>query len=97
VIANYKEAQTSRMRRGQRVSFTVDALGGARLIGHIEKLAPAAGSEFTVLKPDNATGNFTKVPQRISIRIAVDSEQSLAARLRPGMSVEAAVDTGDGP
>jgi len=97
VIANYKEAQTSRMRRGQRVSFTVDALGGARLIGHVEKLAPAAGSEFTVLKPDNATGNFTKVPQRISIRIAVDSEQSLAARLRPGMSVEAAVDTGDGP
>ena len=97
VIANYKEAQTSRMQKGQRVTFTVDALGGARLFGRIEKLAPAAGSEFTVLKPDNATGNFTKVPQRISILVAVDSGQSLAARLRPGMSVEASVDTGDGP
>jgi multidrug resistance efflux pump len=97
VIANYKEAQTSRMRKGQPVTFTVDALGGAQLKGHVEKLAPAAGSEFTVLKPDNATGNFTKVPQRISVRISVDPDQNLAPRLRPGMSVETSTDTRDGP
>jgi multidrug resistance efflux pump len=68
-------------------------LGGAKLNGHVERLSPAAGSEFAVLKPDNATGNFVKVPQRIGVRIAVDPGQSLAARLRPGMSVEAHVDT----
>ncbi|MEA3133478.1 MAG: hypothetical protein QOG17_1324 [Gammaproteobacteria bacterium] len=93
VIANYKEAQTSRMRVGQPATFSVDALGGASLTGHIEKLSPAAGSEFTVLKPDNATGNFTKVPQRISVRIDVDPGQELALRLRPGMSVETQVNT----
>ncbi|HWI85212.1 MAG TPA: HlyD family secretion protein [Sphingomonas sp.] len=93
VIANYKEAQTAHMAPGQRASFTVDALGGARLKGHVERLSPAAGSEFSVLKPDNATGNFVKVPQRIGVRIAVDPDQALAARLRPGMSVEATVHT----
>ncbi len=93
VIAQYKEAQTSRMRIGQPVSFTVDALEGARLSGHIEKIAPASGWEFAVLKPDNATGNFVKVPQRIGILIAIDRGQPLAARLRPGMSVETRVDT----
>lgn len=93
IIANYKEAQTSRMRRGQPVIFSVDALGDTRLRGHVEKIAPAAGSEFAVLKPDNATGNFTKVPQRIGIRITVDPNQLLAMRLRPGMSVITSVDT----
>jgi multidrug resistance efflux pump len=93
VIANYKEAQTARMAPGQSVNFEVDALGGARLHGHVERLAPAAGSEFSVLKPDNATGNFVKVPQRIGVRIIVDPDQPLAARLRPGMSVEATVHT----
>ncbi|MGC1304319.1 MAG: HlyD family secretion protein [Caulobacteraceae bacterium] len=93
VIADYKEAQTSRMAPGQPASFTVDALAGARLRGRVERLSPAAGSEFAVLKPDNATGNFVKVPQRIGIRISVDPDQPLADRLRPGMSVEANVDT----
>jgi multidrug resistance efflux pump len=93
VIANYKEAQTAHMRIGQAVKFTVDALADATLAGHIQKLSPAAGSEFTVLKPDNATGNFTKVPQRISVRIDVDPGQDLAGRLRPGMSVETEVNT----
>ncbi|PTQ09790.1 secretion protein HlyD [Sphingomonas oleivorans] len=96
VIANYKEAQTARMAPGQRASFTVDALGGARLTGRVERLSPAAGSEFAVLKPDNATGNFVKVPQRIGVRIAIDPSQALASRLRPGMSVEAHVDTAAG-
>jgi multidrug resistance efflux pump len=93
VIANFKEAQIANMAPGQRATFTVDALNGARFKGHIERLSPAAGSEFAVLKPDNATGNFVKVPQRIGVRIAVDPGQPLAARLAPGMSVEATVDT----
>lgn len=95
ITANYKEAQTARMKPGQRATFTVDALGGAQLTGHVERLAPAAGSEFAVLKADNATGNFVKVAQRIAVRIAVDPGQPLAQRLRPGMSVETRVDTSD--
>jgi multidrug resistance efflux pump len=95
VVANYKEAQTSAMKVGQPVRFRVDALGGATLFGHIDKLAPATGSEFTVLKPDNATGNFTKVPQRLAVHVRVDSRQPLAERLRPGMSVETDIDTRD--
>jgi multidrug resistance efflux pump len=93
VVANFKEAQTARMRIGQRASLRVDALGGARLNGRVEEIAPAAGSEFSVLKPDNATGNFVKVAQRIAVRIRIDPDQQLAARLRPGMSVEARVET----
>lgn len=93
VIANFKEAQIANMAPGQRATFTVDALDGARFTGRVERLAPAAGSEFAVLKPDNATGNFVKVPQRIGVRIAVDPGQPLAARLAPGMSVEATVNT----
>jgi multidrug resistance efflux pump len=94
VIANYKEAQTRGMAEGQRATIDVDALGGARLRGRVEQLSPAAGSEFAVLKPDNATGNFVKVPQRIGVRIAIDRDQPLADKLRPGMSVEAHVDRG---
>ncbi len=96
VIANFKEAQTGDMAIGQRARFTVDALGGAELTGRIENLSPAAGSEFAVLKADNATGNFVKVAQRIAVRIAIDRGQSLAKRLRPGMSVEVRVDTSGG-
>jgi multidrug resistance efflux pump len=97
VIANYKEAQTARMVVGQPASFTVDGLANARLTGHVERLSPAAGSEFAVLKADNATGNFTKVPQRIAVRIKIDPGQPLAARLRPGMSVQTRIDTSSGP
>jgi multidrug resistance efflux pump len=93
VIANFKEAQTARMVPGQQASFSVDGLAGARLTGRIERISPAAGSEFAVLKPDNATGNFVKVPQRIGVRIAIDPNQAPSERLRPGMSVEARVDT----
>lgn len=95
VIANFKEAQTAAMRVGQRATFSVDALGGERLAGRVENLAPAAGSEFAVLKADNATGNFVKVAQRIAVRIRIDPDQPLAARLRPGMSVVARVYTRD--
>ncbi|MCX4160014.1 MULTISPECIES: HlyD family secretion protein [Paraburkholderia] len=96
IVANYKEAQTHRMRPGQPVTFRVDALGDAKLHGHVERISPATGSEFAAIKPDNATGNFVKVAQRIAIRISVDPGQELAKRLRPGMSVETAVDTRDG-
>ncbi len=93
IVANYKETQTYRMRPGQPVSFEVDALDGARLTGRVERLAPATGSEFSVLRPDNATGNFTKVVQRLPVRIAIDPGQPLAKRLRPGLSVVTHVDT----
>ncbi len=93
VIANYKETQTFAMRPGQPVEIEVDALDGARLSGHVERLAPATGSEFSVLRPDNATGNFTKVVQRLPVRIAIDPDQPLAQRLRPGLSVVTYVDT----
>ncbi|MBL8268039.1 HlyD family secretion protein [Steroidobacter sp.] len=93
VTANFKEAQTAHMAPGQPAVFYVDALAGAKLTGQVERLAPATGSEFAVLKADNTTGNFVKVAQRMSVRIAVDPDQSLATRLRPGMSVEVEVDT----
>jgi multidrug resistance efflux pump len=93
VVANYRETQTERMAPGQRAVIRIDALGGAELTGHVEQLAPAAGNEFSVIRPDNATGNFVKVAQRIAARIVVDPGQALASRLRPGMSVEAQVET----
>ncbi len=97
VSANFKETQTRRMAAGQLAWFTVDALGRDRIRGHVSRLSPAADSQFSVLKPDNATGNFTKVPQRISVDIDIDGGQPLAARLKPGMSVEASIDTSTGP
>ena len=93
VIANFKETQTASMRIGQAAHFTVDALNGAELTGQVLEIAPATGSEFTVLKGDNATGNFTKVVQRLPIKISIDEGQALAQRLRPGMSVIAHIDT----
>jgi RND family efflux transporter MFP subunit len=93
VIANFRETQIARMAPGQLATFTVDALNGARFTGRVERLAPAAGSEFAVLKADNATGNFVKVPQRIGVRIAIDPGQSFATRLAPGMSVVVSVNT----
>jgi multidrug resistance efflux pump len=93
VVANFKESQTWKMRIGQPATFSVDAFQGETLAGHVEEIAPATGSEFSVLRPDNASGNFTKVVQRLPVRIAVDPGQPLAARLRPGMSVVVRVET----
>lgn len=81
-------------RRWWPARFTVDGLDGAAFTGKVLEMAPATGSEFSVLKADNATGNFTKVVQRLPVKIAIDAGQPLAARLRPGMSVIAHVDTG---
>lgn len=96
VIANFKEAQTRDMRPGQRAWFTVDALASTPVCAKVENIAPATGAQFSALKPDNATGNFTKVPQRIPVRIAIDEGEEQFARLGPGMSVVLYVDTSGG-
>ena len=93
VTANYKENQLRDIRVGQPVELAVDALGGRTLTGRVEQIAPATGSEFSVIRPDNATGNFTKVAQRVPVRIALDPGQDGLERLRPGLSVVARVDT----
>jgi multidrug resistance efflux pump len=93
VVANFKETQLPGMRAGQPVTFTVDALQHAALTGHIERFSPAAASEFSVIRTDNATGNFTKVAQRVPVRISIDPGQALTDRLMPGMSVVVSVDT----
>jgi multidrug resistance efflux pump len=92
VVANFKEGQVDGMVPGQRVTFTVDALGHRQFTGYIERFAPATGSEFSVIRSDNATGNFTKIAQRIPVRIAIDPQQKLMDSLVPGMSVVASVD-----
>lgn len=96
VMANFKETQLAGMKPGLPATFTVDALPGAIFQGHVTRISPAAGSEFAVLKADNATGNFTKVPQRIPVRIDIDSDEAMTA-LRPGMSVEVRIDTAATP
>lgn len=93
IIANMKETQMADVAVGQPVTFSVDALGNARLRGRVERIAPATGSEFSVIAPDNATGNFVKIAQRIPVRISIDPDQPLAQRLRPGMSVVTTIDT----
>jgi len=93
VTANFKETQIANMKIGQKAWFTVDALNHQKFTGHVEQISPAAGSEFSVLKADNATGNFTKVVQRIAVRIAIDPNQKGIENLRPGMSVISSVDT----
>ncbi|MCD9032470.1 HlyD family secretion protein [Luteimonas sp. Y-2-2-4F] len=97
VTANFKEHQTWGMHPGQPATLRVDAFGGRVLRGHVERLAPATGSEFSLLRADNASGNFTKVVQRLPVRIAIDPDQPLAAGLRPGMSVVATVELDDAP
>jgi membrane fusion protein (multidrug efflux system) len=91
VIANYKETQLTHMAVGQRARVRVDTFPGHVLRGHVQSFAPASGAEFALLPPDNATGNFTKVVQRISVKIVIDDADGLADRLVPGMSVVASV------
>ncbi|MGZ0703591.1 HlyD family secretion protein [Pseudomonas piscis] len=92
VVANFQETQLTAMHAGQVVQVRVDSLGGETLQGRVESLAPATGVTFAAVKPDNATGNFTKVVQRIPVKILLDPNQPMAERLRVGMSVEASVD-----
>jgi membrane fusion protein, multidrug efflux system len=95
VIANYKETQLTRVRPGQPVEIIVDTFSGEKLHGRVERIAPASGSQFALLPPDNATGNFTKVVQRIPVRIVFDKDQKLLERLLPGMSVVTSINTGE--
>jgi membrane fusion protein (multidrug efflux system) len=96
VIANYKETQLTRVRPGQPVDITVDSFPDQTLHGKVERISPASGSQFSLLPPDNATGNFTKVVQRIPIRIALDKGQPLLERLLPGMSAVTRIHVEDG-
>jgi membrane fusion protein (multidrug efflux system) len=93
LVANFKETQVGNMTAGQTVSFTVDALGGHEFGGHITSFATGTGAQFALLPPENATGNFTKVVQRVPVRIAFDTSDPLLGRLRPGLSVQATVHT----
>jgi multidrug resistance efflux pump len=96
IIANMKETQMANVRLGQPVTFSVDALDDAKLRGRVERISPATGSEFSVITPDNATGNYVKIAQRIPVRISIDPNQALAQRLEPGMSVVVSIDTASG-
>jgi len=93
VVANLKETETADVTAGDPAEITVDAYGGRRFRGHVESLAPATGAKFSLLPPDNATGNFTKVVQRIPVRIRLDGPNDPAHPLRPGMSVVATIQT----
>ncbi|MDB5480532.1 MAG: multidrug transporter permease [Caulobacteraceae bacterium] len=93
LIANFKETQIGRMRPGQPVQVKVDALGSERLKGVVDSFAPGTGAQFALIPPSNATGNYTKIVQRVPVRIRVLAPASLRAALLPGLSVEAAVDT----
>jgi membrane fusion protein (multidrug efflux system) len=101
VVANFKETQLARMWRGERVDVAVDMLPDIRLTGHVDSLAPGSGAQFALLPPENATGNFTKVVQRVPVKILLDpADEVTLAKLRPGLSVYATVDTRtrpDGP
>lgn len=93
VIANIKETQLANLRVGQPVKFTVDALNDKAYEGRVQSISPATGVEFSAITPDNATGNFVKIAQRIPVRIEVLGNAEEAARLRPGMSVQVTIDT----
>jgi membrane fusion protein (multidrug efflux system) len=95
IVANYKETQLARVQPGQRVDITVDTFPGQTLRGRVVRVSPASGSQFALLPPDNATGNFTKVVQRIAVRIAIDKDQPLLQRLLPGMSVVTRIHVGE--
>ena len=92
VVANFKETQLTHVRNGQPVEVRIDSFSATRLKGHVDSLSPASGLEFALLPPDNATGNFTKVVQRVPVKIVLD-DQSLRGLLRPGMSAEPTVNT----
>ena len=96
IDANYKETQLKRIRTGQRVTIKVDAYGFRKFTGLVDSISPAAGSVFTLLPPDNATGNFTKIVQRLPVRIRVPASVARQGLLRAGMSVYTTVDTREG-
>jgi len=92
VVANFKETQLTHVRNGQPVELRIDSFHSTKLTGHVDSLSPASGLEFALLPPDNATGNFTKIVQRVPVKIVLD-DHSLDGLLRPGMSAEPTIDT----
>jgi len=93
VDANFKEDQLARMRPGQAATIVADVLPGKVFHGHVQSLAPGTGSVFSVIPPENATGNFTKIVQRVPVRIALDDGDATLGQLRPGLSTTVSVDT----
>ena len=93
VTANFKETQVGLVRPGQSVSLEIDALDNVRISGTVESISPGTGAEFSILPPENATGNFTKIVQRIPVRISIDAAPEVRRLLVPGMSVVATIDT----
>ena len=93
VVANFRETQLAGMRVGQHASVRVDALDGRRLDATIQSFAPGTGAQFSLLPPENATGNFTKIVQRVPVRLHLQADQTTLARLMPGLSVVVEVDT----
>ena len=97
VVANFKETQLTHIRAGEPASLRVDGFPGATIAGRVDSVAPASGLEFALLPPDNATGNFTKIVQRVPVKIDIAAGSPLLGLLRPGMSVVATVDTAAAP
>jgi membrane fusion protein (multidrug efflux system) len=97
VIANYKETQMTNIRVGQSARVAVDAFPDLKLTGHVDSWSPGTGSTFALLPPDNATGNFTKVVQRVPVKIVLDPNPAIGTLVRPGMSVEVTIDTASTP
>lgn len=93
ITANFKETQLSRMLPGNKVTIRIDSFPGQILHGTVSDLSPASGSIFALLPPDNATGNYTKVVQRLPVKISIDPQQALLDSLRPGMSAKVSVST----
>ncbi|WP_414650617.1 HlyD family secretion protein [Ensifer sp.] len=93
IVANYKETQLADVHPGQAVTIEVDTFPGQLFEGHVDSISPASGQEFALLPPDNATGNFTKVVQRIPVKIVLDRSAPVSVALRPGMSVYPTIDT----
>ena len=96
VTANFKETQLGEIRPGQHATVEIDALGGREIAGRVESFAPGTGAEFSLLPPENATGNFTKIVQRVPVRIAIDPPADLRAVLVPGLSVVVTIDSRTG-
>jgi membrane fusion protein (multidrug efflux system) len=92
IDANFKESQLAKMRKGQSVTIVADVLPGETITGRVASIAPATGAQFSVLPPENATGNFTKIVQRVPVRIRLDGDAATLGKLRPGLSVTAEVD-----
>jgi membrane fusion protein (multidrug efflux system) len=97
VLANYKETQLTHVALGQKAEIRVDTFPGITVNAHVDSIAPASGSQFSLLPPDNATGNFTKVVQRIPVKLRLDTDNPLKGHLRPGMSVIATILTDTTP